>query len=60
MARTSLETIRDVVVPLLRPYVSRIEIFGSVARGEARASSDVDTLVRLRPEAECTRFQEHG
>ena len=52
MASTSPETIRDVVVPLLRPYVSRIEIFGSVARGEARADSDIDILVHLRPENE--------
>jgi len=46
------ETLRDVVVPILQPYVSRIEIFGSVARGETGADSDLDLLVRLRPESE--------
>lgn len=52
MDPTFPETLRDVVVPILQPYVSRIEIFGSVARGETRADSDVDLLVRLRPESE--------
>lgn len=33
----------------LRPYASRIELFGSEARGEAAPESDVDVLVTLRP-----------
>ena len=33
----------------LRPYASRIELFGSEARGEAAPGSDVDVLVTLRP-----------
>lgn len=31
--------------------VSRLALFGSVARGEARAESDVDVLVQFRPGA---------
>jgi predicted nucleotidyltransferase len=41
--------LRDRVVPLLRPYASRVALFGSFARGEAGPDSDVDLLVRLRP-----------
>ena len=37
------------VEPLLRPYASRISVFGSYARGEAGSQSDVDLLVALRP-----------
>jgi hypothetical protein len=44
-----IEELRSVLVSALRPYASRIEVFGSVARGEAGAGSDVDVLVRLRP-----------
>jgi hypothetical protein len=45
-------SITDVIVTALRPYASRIELFGSEARGEARADSDIDVLVALRPEEE--------
>lgn len=44
-----IEAIRKAAVEVLRPYVDRIALFGSVARGEADAASDVDLLVRLRP-----------
>ena len=44
--------IKDAVLPLLRPYVSRISVFGSYARGEAMPESDVDLLVKLRPPKE--------
>jgi predicted nucleotidyltransferase len=30
--------------------IARLAIFGSVARGDATDSSDVDVLIRLRPE----------
>jgi predicted nucleotidyltransferase len=43
------DQIRETVVPALRPYASRITLFGSVARGEERDDSDVDLLVTLRP-----------
>lgn len=44
-----MEELQEVLVPALQPYASRIEVFGSVARGEAGMESDVDVLVRLRP-----------
>lgn len=37
------------VTPLLRPYVRRISVFGSFARGEATIESDIDLLVDLKP-----------
>ncbi|MEW6287983.1 MAG: nucleotidyltransferase family protein [Chloroflexota bacterium] len=37
------------VVPLLKPYVKRISVFGSYARGEETAESDIDLLVALKP-----------
>lgn len=44
-----LEQIKQKVTPILREYdVEYAGIFGSTARGEATAKSDVDMLVRLR------------
>lgn len=37
------------VTPLLKPYVQRISVFGSYARGEDTAESDIDLLVALKP-----------
>ena len=37
------------VTPLLQPYVRRISVFGSYARGEATKESDIDLLVELKP-----------
>lgn len=37
------------VTPLLKPYASRISVFGSFARGEATPSSDIDLLIALKP-----------
>ncbi len=31
--------------------VTRLEVFGSVSRGEAEVGSDIDVLYTLRPEA---------
>lgn len=45
----TLEEIRTNVVPVLRPYAARIEVFGSFARGEQRPDSDIDLLITLRP-----------
>jgi len=50
---------REQAVALLRAHeaelkavgVARLSIFGSVARGDATASSDVDVVIRLNPEA---------
>jgi uncharacterized protein len=45
---------------LRRLGVRRAAIFGSVARGEARADSDVDVLVELEPTARLTAFNLAG
>lgn len=37
------------VTPLLQPYVRRISVFGSFARGETTSDSDIDILVDLKP-----------
>lgn len=41
--------LRMKVEPLLKPYMRRISVFGSFARGEATPESDIDLLVSLRP-----------
>jgi len=37
------------VTPILRPYVNRISVFGSYARGDTTAESDIDLLIALKP-----------
>ena len=44
--------LRAKVTPLLRPYVKRISVFGSYARGEQTPESDIDLLVELKPSGE--------
>ena len=47
----SLEEIRSKLAPFCRRHgVARLEVFGSVARGETRAGSDIDLLVTFQPE----------
>ena len=46
---SKLREIRDKVVPVLRPHVRRIALFGSFARGEEGPESDIDLLVELKP-----------
>jgi predicted nucleotidyltransferase len=41
--------IEQKVMPILKPYVKRISVFGSFARGEETAESDIDLLVALKP-----------
>lgn len=41
--------LRAKVAPLLKPYARRISVFGSYARGEMTASSDIDLLIALKP-----------
>ena len=43
---------KEAIVPVLRPFASKISLYGSVARGEHHAGSDVDVLVNLRPASE--------
>ncbi|BCW96908.1 MAG: nucleotidyltransferase family protein [Fimbriimonadales bacterium] len=47
-----LEQIQETVVPLLKPYATRVAVFGLLARGEATPDSDIDLLVTLRPPGE--------
>ena len=41
--------IRRKALPLLKPYISRMAVFGSTVRGEASKKSDLDLLIRLKP-----------
>lgn len=41
--------LRQAAIPLLQPYVTRISVFGSYARGEETPDSDIDLLVDLKP-----------
>ncbi|MDD5262360.1 MAG: nucleotidyltransferase domain-containing protein [Methylacidiphilales bacterium] len=54
----SLEAVRTAVKSACkgRP-IRRVEIFGSVARGEGHACSDVDLLVDFLPEAKVGLFE---
>lgn len=38
----------DTILPLLSPFVHRLSIFGSFARGEMKEGSDIDLLVSLK------------
>ena len=44
-----IQILKDQILPILQPYVSRIVLFGSMARGEADMGSDIDLLVVLKP-----------
>ena len=46
------EELRKKVVPVLKPYVNRISIFGSFARREGTPESDIDILIQLKPSEE--------
>jgi hypothetical protein len=41
--------IRQKAVPILKPYINRLAVFGSTVRGEATSTSDLDLLIRLKP-----------
>ena len=41
--------IRKKALPLLKPYISRMAVFGSTVRGEATLKSDLDLLIQLKP-----------
>jgi len=48
MAHVTLDKIRTVALPACREFsVRRLDVFGSLARGEDSASSDVDFLVEF-------------
>src|SRR4026209_1139953 len=41
--------IRRKAIPILKPYINRLAVFGSIVRGEATSKSDLDLLIRLKP-----------
>ena len=43
----NLDQLRETIMPVLAPYVSKVALFGSVARGEETEESDIDLLIRL-------------
>jgi|SRR5919108_6161851 predicted nucleotidyltransferase len=43
------DEIRRKAIPILKPYINRLAVFGSTVRGEATAKSDLDLLIRLKP-----------
>ena len=44
----TLEEIKTVAIPACREFkVKRLDVFGSLARGEGRSSSDIDLLVEF-------------
>lgn len=48
----TIEELQEKAVPLLRPFVSQIAVFGSYARGEETEQSDIDLLIQLKPPEE--------
>ncbi|MDZ4287401.1 MAG: nucleotidyltransferase family protein [Prosthecobacter sp.] len=47
-----LQQVRDAVRPLCQRHsVARLQVFGSLARGETQPGSDVDFLVEFLPDA---------
>ena len=47
----AVDEIREAVLPILRRHgVARAGIFGSYARGDATAESDIDVLVEIGPD----------
>jgi predicted nucleotidyltransferase len=41
--------IRKKALPILKPYINRMSVFGSTVRREATKKSDLDLLIRLKP-----------
>ena len=49
----SLSELKNRLVPFCQNHgVARLEVFGSVARGEANPGSDIDLLITFRPEVQ--------
>jgi predicted nucleotidyltransferase len=48
--------IRRKAIPILKPYINRLAVFGSTVRGEATPKSDLDLLIRLKPSGKRPRL----
>ncbi|MDL1911419.1 nucleotidyltransferase family protein [Chloroflexi bacterium CFX6] len=48
--------IRRKALPLLKPYISYMAVFGSTVRGEATKKSDLDLLIKLKPSSDRPRL----
>lgn len=48
MIEDQFSDLREKIMPILRPYVKRVAVFGSLARGEDTPESDIDILVELK------------
>ena len=46
------DELRDKILPVLGPYVTRISLFGSMVRDETTLESDIDILVKLKSAGE--------
>lgn len=56
LAERVIATLRAHEAELRQAGIHHLSLFGSVARGDARADSDVDLLVELDPEARIGLF----
>jgi hypothetical protein len=57
---TVIAALREKRAALREQGVARVALFGSVARGEAAAGSDVDVLIEFDPEARVTLYDYAG
>jgi uncharacterized protein len=49
----TVEELRELLVPFCKKHsIAKLEVFGSIAEGTAKAGSDVDLMVTLQPGAE--------
>src|SRR6185437_737668 len=55
-----LDRLREHESELHRRGVTRVALFGSAARGEARADSDIDLMVEIDPKARVGVFEYVG
>jgi len=53
----SIQEIKEKITPILQQYgITKAAIFGSLAKGEAKTSSDVDILVEIKSDASLLDF----
>lgn len=53
----SIQEIKEKITPILQQYgITRAAIFGSLAKGEAKISSDVDILVEIKSDMSLLDF----